>query len=61
VAETTALGAAYLAGLAVGSWQDQSDISRNWALDREFQPQMPATERDERYAAWQHAVKRLLG
>ena len=61
VAETTALGAAYLAGLAVGYWQDQSDISRNWALGREFKPQMPEKEREERYAQWQRAVRRLLG
>ncbi|MGI8980156.1 MAG: glycerol kinase GlpK [Pirellulaceae bacterium] len=61
VAETTALGAAYLAGLAVGYWQDQSDIARNWALDREFQPQMSAAERDERYGRWQRAVKRVVG
>src|SRR6478609_11397458 len=61
VAETTALGAAYLAGLAVGYWHDLSDISRNWALDREFKPQMPADQRDERYSQWQEAVKRTLG
>ena len=61
VAETTALGAAYLAGLTVGYWQDQSDIARNWALDREFQPQMSAAERDERYGSWQRAVKRVVG
>ena len=40
VSETTALGAAYLAGLAVGYWNDTADITRNWALDREFLPQM---------------------
>ena len=61
VAETTALGAAYLAGLAVGYWQDQADIARNWALDREFQPRMSVSERDERYAGWQRAVKRIVG
>jgi glycerol kinase len=61
VAETTALGAAYLAGLAVGYWHDLSDISKNWALDREFKPQMAADQRDERYAQWQEAVKRTLG
>jgi glycerol kinase len=61
VAETTALGAAYLAGLAVGYWKDLSDISRNWALDREFKPQMSAVVRDERYAQWREAVKRSLG
>jgi glycerol kinase len=61
VAETTALGAAYLAGLAVGYWQDLADIARNWALDREFKPQMPAAERDSRYAQWREAVQRSLG
>jgi glycerol kinase len=61
VAETTALGAAYLAGLAVGYWKDLPDIARNWALDREFKPQMPANQRDERYAQWQEAVRRTLG
>ena len=40
VAETTALGAAYLAGLAVGYWKDTGDVTRNWALDREFKPGM---------------------
>src|SRR3954470_1592963 len=61
VAETTALGAAYLAGLAVGYWQDLSDISRNWALDREFKPQMPSDQRDQRYAQWKEAIRRTLG
>ena len=61
VAETTALGAAYLAGLAVGYWKDLADIARNWALDREFKPQMPADQRDARYAQWQEAVQRSLG
>ena len=61
VAETTALGAAYLAGLAVGYWKDLNDVARNWALDREFKPQMPADQRDERYVRWQEAVRRTLG
>lgn len=61
VAETTALGAAYLAGLAVGYWQDLADVARNWALDREFKPSMDAKVRDERYGQWQEAVKRSLG
>jgi glycerol kinase len=61
VAETTALGAAYLAGLAVGYWKDLADIARNWALDREFKPQMDSGLRDERYAQWQEAVQRTLG
>ena len=58
VSETTALGVAYLAGLAVGYWQDVNDISSNWVLDREFVPEMDAAERDRRYAIWQEAVKR---
>jgi glycerol kinase len=58
VAETTALGAAYLAGLAVGYWQDTADVSRNWALDREFRPAMAAAERDAGYRLWQKAVAR---
>ncbi len=60
VAETTALGAAYLAGLAVGFWQDQQDVSRNWALEREFTPASSAEERDARYAQWRKAVERSL-
>jgi glycerol kinase len=58
VAETTALGAAYLAGLAVGYWQDTADVTRNWALDREFTPAMDSAERDARYRRWQRAVLR---
>lgn len=58
VQETTALGAAYLAGLAVGYWQNQSDIAHNWALDREFRPEMPAHTRDKLYGTWQRAVER---
>jgi glycerol kinase len=61
VAETTALGAAYLAGLAVGYWQDLSDVARNWALDREFKPQMPAERRDALCRDWQKGVQRTLG
>jgi glycerol kinase len=60
VSETTALGAAYLAGLAVGYWQDTGDVSRNWALDRQFTPNMPAAERDLLYARWRKAVSRAL-
>jgi glycerol kinase len=60
VAETTALGAAYLAGLAVGYWKDEAEIARNWILDREFSPVMPADEREERYARWRKAVERSL-
>ncbi|HEY1786217.1 MAG TPA: glycerol kinase GlpK [Pirellulales bacterium] len=56
--ETTALGAAYLAGLAVGYWRSRDDIDRNWALDREFVPQMPSAERDGLYRQWLKAVER---
>ena len=58
VAETTALGAAYLAGLAVGYWKDTDDVAKNWALDREFTPAMPAATRDGLYGRWQKAVAR---
>lgn len=58
VAETTALGAAYLAGLAVGYWSDLGEISRHWALDRCYWPQMPAGQRQQRYQRWQQAVAR---
>ncbi|HEY2827347.1 MAG TPA: glycerol kinase GlpK [Pirellulales bacterium] len=60
VAETTALGAAYLAGLAVGFWQDQADVTRNWALGQRFQPAMSQSERDSRQAEWKKAVERSL-
>ena len=59
VAETTALGAAYLAGLAVGYWSDEAEIADNWVLDREFEPQMSA-ERARRATTrgWKKAVER---
>lgn len=60
VTETTALGAAYLAGLAVGYWQDTGDIVNNWLLDREFQPNMPAQRRAVLLRNWQRAVERSL-
>ncbi|MDI3341016.1 MAG: glycerol kinase GlpK [Sphaerobacter sp.] len=58
VAETTALGAAYLAGLAVGFWKDEQDIAQNWQLDRRFEPQMAEAERERLYAGWKRAVER---
>ncbi|MBC8117818.1 MAG: glycerol kinase GlpK [Candidatus Saccharimonas sp.] len=58
VQETTALGAAYLAGLAVGYWTDREDLRRNWALDREFVPEREASSRERLYADWQRAVER---
>lgn len=54
--ETTALGAAYLAGLAVGYWKDKAEISENWALDRKFHPQMPEAEAIELSHGWKRAV-----
>ena len=60
VAETTALGAAYLAGLAVGYWQGFEDVTNNWALDREFSPSMPVAQREKLYAGWKKAVSRSL-
>jgi len=61
VAETTALGAAYLAGLAVGFWDDMGDISRNWALDSEFKPRISAEQRSALCDRWREAVRRSLG
>lgn len=58
VHETTALGAAYLAGLAVGFWQDQVEVTKNWALDAEFQSAMQPKQRDHLYQRWQKAVER---
>lgn len=60
ITETTALGAAYLAGLAVGYWQDTAHIANNWLLDREFQPTMPASQRASLLRNWQRAVERSL-
>jgi glycerol kinase len=56
--ETTALGAAWLAGLAVGFWRDQAELAATWRADRRFEPAMPAAERAERLRQWQRAVAR---
>ncbi len=56
VNETTALGAAYLAGLAVGFWNDTNDVTSNWKLDKRFEPAMEAEKREELYDGWQRAV-----
>ncbi len=58
--ETTVLGAAYLAGLAVGVWADREDVRESWAVDRRFEPTWSPDERASRYAAWQAAVGRAL-
>lgn len=60
VQETTALGAAYLAGLAVGFWKDKSEITKRWAIDKKFEPKMDAAERDKLYHGWQTAVKATM-
>ena len=61
VTETTALGAAYLAGLAVGYWKGKDELRDNWQLDREFEPQMQRSDADDRYSEWKRAVERSLG
>ncbi len=60
VAETTALGAAYAAGLAVGFWTSVEDLRTNWAKDKEWKPQMDATLRDKEYKNWKKAVTRTF-
>ena len=60
VAETTALGAAYLAGLAVGFWKDTTDVTNNWALDRRFEPNMDEAKREKLFKGWKKAVQRTL-
>lgn len=58
--ETTALGAAYLAGLAVGYWENREDIRRNWVIDKAFSPEMPVEIRAARLNGWHKAVKCAL-
>ena len=60
VAETTALGAAYAAGLAVGFWAKEQDLRANWGKDKEWVPQMDAGQRERLYAGWKKAVSRTL-
>ena len=60
ISETTALGAAYLAGLAVGFWKDRSEIAEHWHLDRSFEPEMAQAEREELYGGWKKAVNAAI-
>ena len=60
IAETTALGAAYLAGLAVGFWANEDEVKTKWAVDGEYNPKMAGEDRDALYAGWQKAVGRSL-
>ncbi|MEO8405813.1 MAG: FGGY-family carbohydrate kinase, partial [Chitinophagaceae bacterium] len=56
ITETTALGAAYLAGLAVGYWKNVNDIQQQWQIDKEFSPQINESSRKELVKGWQRAV-----
>jgi len=60
VAETTALGAAYAAGLAVGFWKDYDELRANWGRDKEWKPSMSSKKRDTLYAGWKKAVTRTF-
>jgi glycerol kinase len=60
VTETTALGAAYAAGLAVGFWKDLDEVSANWQEDKRWTPQMPEEERERLYRNWKKAVSKTL-
>jgi glycerol kinase len=57
VQETTALGAAYLAGMAVGYWKDYADIAQNWQLDKRFQPELDEPTAEHRYKGWLKAIE----
>jgi glycerol kinase len=61
VAETTALGAAYAAGLAVGFWRDFDDLRSKWRADRTWEPKMSREERKRHMAGWKKAVERAKG
>jgi glycerol kinase len=61
VLETTALGAAYLAGLATGFWESRDEVTANWRVDRRFSPRMASERREEIYAGWKRAVERVKG
>ena len=56
--ETTALGAAYLAGLAVGFWKSKGELIQNWSMNKKFKPEMNEDERNNLYNGWKKAVER---
>lgn len=58
ITETTALGAAYLAGLAVSFWASTEEIAALWQVDKSFEPRMPADERVRRLSIWRRAIQR---
>ncbi|WP_053218613.1 glycerol kinase GlpK [Virgibacillus senegalensis] len=57
VTETTALGAAYLAGLAVGFWEDKEELKQHWKMEKNFEPEMDKKEKDELYRGWKKAIE----
>ena len=59
--ETTALGAAFAAGLAVDYWENQSELAKLWRVEKDYEPLMMASERDRLYTGWREAVTRSLG
>ncbi len=59
--ETTALGAAYAAGLAVGYWKDLDDLRQNWGIEKTWKPQMARAKRNAMYRSWRKAVRRSFG
>ncbi len=61
VIETTALGAAYLAGIAVGYWKNREDVVKNWALSRSFEPNIEEDKKEKLLSGWHEAVKRSMG
>jgi glycerol kinase len=61
VVETTALGAAFLAGLGVGLWSGTDELARTWRSDRTFDPQMPEGQREAFYSRWKRALERAKG
>jgi glycerol kinase len=61
VTETTALGAAYLAGLATGFWDNREELDARWKLSRRYEPQMIEEERERLFGRWQEAVERSKG
>ncbi|HYE76084.1 MAG TPA: FGGY-family carbohydrate kinase, partial [Blastocatellia bacterium] len=59
ITETTALGAAYLAGLAVGFWKNEREIAAQWQVEKRFEPKLKRSERERLYADWKEAVARV--
>ena len=57
--ETTALGAAYMAGLATGIWKSTEEVERFWRAEKTFEPQMPEARREELFAGWKAAVQKV--